>query len=122
MTIHAARALGLDDRGSSRRDAADFVAWDVAHPNEPRTGSGAIRARASSPAASTMSAPVFTLARGKRHPGQPAMSAPWSDDLVPGLVPPPRLEDTDWPRRGLRLRARAGASVLVPRRRATRST
>jgi imidazolonepropionase len=35
MTVHAARALGLDDRGTlaaGRR--ADFAVWDVAHPNE----------------------------------------------------------------------------------------
>lgn len=35
MTIHAARALGLADRGALRVGArADFVAWDVGHPNE----------------------------------------------------------------------------------------
>jgi imidazolonepropionase len=35
MTVQAARALGLDDRGTlavGRR--ADFAVWDVAHPNE----------------------------------------------------------------------------------------
>jgi imidazolonepropionase len=35
MTVHAARALGLADRGTlaaGRR--ADFVVWNVAHPNE----------------------------------------------------------------------------------------
>jgi imidazolonepropionase len=35
MTVHAARALGLTDRGTlavGRR--ADFAIWDVAHPNE----------------------------------------------------------------------------------------
>jgi imidazolonepropionase len=35
MTVHAARALGLADRGAlaaGRR--ADFVAWDLEHPNE----------------------------------------------------------------------------------------
>jgi imidazolonepropionase len=35
MTVHAARALGLADRGALRVGArADFVAWDVEHPNE----------------------------------------------------------------------------------------
>jgi imidazolonepropionase len=35
MTVHAARALGLADRGVLRAGArADFVAWDVGHPNE----------------------------------------------------------------------------------------
>jgi imidazolonepropionase len=35
MTVNAARALGLADRGVLRSGArADFVAWDVAHPNE----------------------------------------------------------------------------------------
>ena len=33
MTVHAARALGLHDRGTLRAgQRADFVAWDVAHP------------------------------------------------------------------------------------------
>ena len=35
MTVHAARALGLADRGVLHAGArADFVAWDVDHPNE----------------------------------------------------------------------------------------
>jgi imidazolonepropionase len=35
MTVHAASALGLADRGVLRAGArADFVAWDVGHPNE----------------------------------------------------------------------------------------
>ena len=35
MTVHAARALGLDDRGTlAAGKRADFVVWDVAHPNE----------------------------------------------------------------------------------------
>ena len=35
MTVHAARALGLPDRGVLRAGLrADFVAWDVGHPNE----------------------------------------------------------------------------------------
>jgi imidazolonepropionase len=35
MTVHAARALGLADRGTlAAGQRADFVAWDVAHPNE----------------------------------------------------------------------------------------
>jgi len=35
MTVHAARALGLADRGTLAAGArADFVAWNVAHPNE----------------------------------------------------------------------------------------
>ena len=35
MTRHAARALGLGDRGALAAGMrADFVAWDVAHPNE----------------------------------------------------------------------------------------
>ncbi|KAB8188900.1 imidazolonepropionase [Lysobacter maris] len=34
-TTHAARALGLDDRGVLRTGArADFVLWDIAHPAE----------------------------------------------------------------------------------------
>ncbi|MCF7221250.1 imidazolonepropionase [Marilutibacter chinensis] len=34
-TVHAARALGLDDRGVLRIGArADFVLWDIAHPAE----------------------------------------------------------------------------------------
>jgi len=35
MTVHAAHALGLDDRGTlAAGQRADFVAWNVAHPNE----------------------------------------------------------------------------------------
>ncbi len=35
MTVHAARALGLRDRGTlAAGQRADFAAWDVAHPNE----------------------------------------------------------------------------------------
>jgi imidazolonepropionase len=35
VTVHAARALGLKDRGQLMAgQRADFCAWDVAHPNE----------------------------------------------------------------------------------------
>ena len=35
MTVHAARALGLADRGTlATGQRADFVAWNVQHPNE----------------------------------------------------------------------------------------
>ena len=35
MTVHAARALGLQDRGRlAAGQRADFVAWNVGHPNE----------------------------------------------------------------------------------------
>jgi imidazolonepropionase len=35
MTVHGARALGCRDRGTlAAGKRADFVAWDVAHPNE----------------------------------------------------------------------------------------
>jgi imidazolonepropionase len=35
MTVHAARALGLGDRGRLAAGArADFAAWELAHPNE----------------------------------------------------------------------------------------
>ena len=35
VTVHAARALGLHDRGTlAPGQRADFVAWDLAHPNE----------------------------------------------------------------------------------------
>jgi imidazolonepropionase len=35
ITLHAARALGLHDRGQlSAGQRADFVAWDLDHPNE----------------------------------------------------------------------------------------
>ena len=35
MTLHAARALGLTDRGRLAAGLrADFVAWNVQHPNE----------------------------------------------------------------------------------------
>ena len=35
VTVHAARALGLPDRGTLRPgQRADFVAWDLQHPNE----------------------------------------------------------------------------------------
>ena len=35
VTVHGARALGLDDRGVlSPGQRADFVVWDVEHPNE----------------------------------------------------------------------------------------
>jgi imidazolonepropionase len=35
MTVHAARALGLRDRGTlAVGQRADFVAWNVGHPNE----------------------------------------------------------------------------------------
>jgi imidazolonepropionase len=35
MTVHAARALGLADRGALRAGMrADFVAWNVEHPHE----------------------------------------------------------------------------------------
>ena len=35
VTVHAARALGLPDRGTLRAgQRADFVAWDLQHPNE----------------------------------------------------------------------------------------
>jgi imidazolonepropionase len=35
MTVNGARALGLNDRGTLEADRrADFVAWDVEHPNE----------------------------------------------------------------------------------------
>ena len=35
VTVHAARALGLADRGTLRAgQRADFVAWDLQHPNE----------------------------------------------------------------------------------------
>jgi imidazolonepropionase len=35
MTVFAARALGLGDRGTlAPGKRADFVAWDIAHPNE----------------------------------------------------------------------------------------
>ena len=35
MTVHAARALGLRDRGMlAAGQRADFVAWNVGHPNE----------------------------------------------------------------------------------------
>ena len=35
VTVHAARALGLHDRGTlSAGQRADFVAWDLQHPNE----------------------------------------------------------------------------------------
>jgi len=34
-TVHAARALGLDDRGTLQPGLrADFVVWDVDHPAE----------------------------------------------------------------------------------------
>ncbi len=40
-TVHAARALGLADRGRLLvGQRADFVAWDVAHPNELCYGFG----------------------------------------------------------------------------------
>ena len=35
ITVNAARALGLSDRGTlARGQRADFVAWDLEHPNE----------------------------------------------------------------------------------------
>jgi imidazolonepropionase len=35
VTVHAARALGLADRGQlATGQRADFCVWDVAHPNE----------------------------------------------------------------------------------------
>ena len=35
VTLHAARALGLADRGTlAAGQRADFVAWDLDHPNE----------------------------------------------------------------------------------------
>jgi imidazolonepropionase len=35
VTVQAARALGLHDRGTLRSgQRADFVAWDLNHPNE----------------------------------------------------------------------------------------
>jgi imidazolonepropionase len=35
ITVHAARALGLADRGTlAAGQRADFVAWNVHHPNE----------------------------------------------------------------------------------------
>jgi imidazolonepropionase len=35
VTVHAARALGLHDRGTlALGQRADFVAWDLQHPNE----------------------------------------------------------------------------------------
>ncbi len=35
VTVHAARALGLPDRGTlAAGQRADFVAWDLQHPNE----------------------------------------------------------------------------------------
>jgi imidazolonepropionase len=35
MTVNAARALGLGDRGALVAGArADFVVWDAGHPNE----------------------------------------------------------------------------------------
>jgi imidazolonepropionase len=35
VTLHAARALGLHDRGTlAASQRADFVAWDLQHPNE----------------------------------------------------------------------------------------
>ena len=35
ITVHAARALGLADRGRLTADQrADFVAWQLEHPNE----------------------------------------------------------------------------------------
>jgi imidazolonepropionase len=35
ITVHAARALGLADRGRlAAGQRADFVAWDLEHPNE----------------------------------------------------------------------------------------
>ncbi len=35
MTVNGARALGLSDRGVlAPGKRADFVAWDVEHPNE----------------------------------------------------------------------------------------
>ncbi|HZW72458.1 MAG TPA: amidohydrolase family protein, partial [Caldimonas sp.] len=35
MTVHAARALGLADRGTlAAGQRADFAVWDAAHPNE----------------------------------------------------------------------------------------
>jgi len=35
VTVHAARALGLHDRGTlAAGQRADFVAWDLQHPNE----------------------------------------------------------------------------------------
>jgi imidazolonepropionase len=35
VTVHAARALGLYDRGQlAAGQRADFCVWDVAHPNE----------------------------------------------------------------------------------------
>ncbi len=35
VTVHAARALGLQDRGSLQRgQRADFVVWDLEHPSE----------------------------------------------------------------------------------------
>jgi imidazolonepropionase len=35
ITVHAARALGLRDRGALRSGLrADFVVWDAAHPRE----------------------------------------------------------------------------------------
>jgi imidazolonepropionase len=52
MTVNAARALDLRDRGTlaaGRR--ADFVAWNVEHPNELAYWFGHNPAPASSPAA-----------------------------------------------------------------------
>jgi imidazolonepropionase len=35
MTVNAARALGLADRGTlAAGQRADFAVWDAAHPNE----------------------------------------------------------------------------------------
>lgn len=41
ITVHAARALGLGDRGRlAPGQRADFVAWDLEHPNELAYGFG----------------------------------------------------------------------------------
>ena len=126
MTVNAARALGLRDRGTlaaGRR--ADFVAWDVEHPNELAYWFGrnpcAASSRGGKERATSRERAGLHLHRGthaaagepaaRRHRACPTelQRRYWSSARS-------AFEDTDWHLEPLYAFARElGASVLVPR-------
>ena len=102
VTVHAARALGLADRGAlaaGRR--ADFVVWDLAHANELAYwfGRNPCRQVVAAGRAGVVNETVFTLERGS---APLLLSLPHAGRAIPPDLRPRfveralGVEDTDW--------------------------